>query len=108
MTSTSSAGLAPDVLHEVERLERADLVAFLGPLWRLGLPAIPKGWVDRAFVYGRVYGNGLTFETGPLKGKGAMLALATGGPQSSYSGGRVHGGKVASASGPAASSRAAS
>jgi NAD(P)H dehydrogenase (quinone) len=86
-----SGGLAPDVQREVERLERADLVIFLAPLWWFGLPAILKGWVDRVFVYGRIYGNGLTFETGPLKGKRAMLALTTGGPQSSYSEGGVHG-----------------
>jgi NAD(P)H dehydrogenase (quinone) len=86
-----SGGLAPDVLREVERLERADLVVFLAPLWWFGLPAILKGWVDRVFVYGRVYGNGLTFETGPLRGKRAMLALTTGGPESSYSEGGMHG-----------------
>lgn len=83
--------LAPDVLREVERLERADLVVFIAPLWWFGLPAILKGWVDRTFVYGRVYGNGLTFETGPLRGKQAMLALTTGGPESSYSTGGMHG-----------------
>lgn len=86
-----NGGLAPDVLREVERLERADLVVFLAPLWWFGLPAILKGWVDRVFVYGRIYGNGLTFETGPLKGKRAMLALTTGGPASSYSEGGMHG-----------------
>jgi NAD(P)H dehydrogenase (quinone) len=86
-----SGGLAPDLLREVERLERADLVVFLAPLWWFGLPAILKGWVDRVFVYGRVYGNGLTFETGPLRGKRAMLALTTGGPESSYSEGGMHG-----------------
>jgi NAD(P)H dehydrogenase (quinone) len=43
------------------------------------------------FVFGRVYGNGLTFETGPLRGKQAMLALTTGGPESSYSEGGAHG-----------------
>lgn len=84
-------GLAPDVLREVERLERADLVVFLAPLWWFGLPAMLKGWVDRVFVYGRVYGNGLTFGTGPLRGKRAMLALTTGGPQTSYSEGGMHG-----------------
>ena len=86
-----NGGLALDVLREVERLERADLVVFLAPLWWFGLPAILKGWVDRVFVYGRIYGNGLTFETGPLQGKRAMLALTTGGPESSYSEGGMHG-----------------
>lgn len=84
-------GLAPDILREVERLERADLVVFLAPLWWFGLPAMLKGWVDRVFLYGRVYGNGLTFGTGPLRGKRAMLALTTGGPQTSYTEGGMHG-----------------
>jgi NAD(P)H dehydrogenase (quinone) len=89
--AASSGTLAPDLLREVERLERADLLVFLAPLWWFGLPAILKGWVDRVFVFGRVYGNGLTFETGPLRGKQAMLALTTGGPESSYSEGGAHG-----------------
>ena len=89
--AASSGTLAPDLLREVERLEGADLLVFLAPLWWFGLPAILKGWVDRVFVFGRVYGNGLTFETGPLRGKQAMLALTTGGPESSYSEGGAHG-----------------
>ncbi|HEY7718628.1 MAG TPA: NAD(P)H-dependent oxidoreductase [Pedococcus sp.] len=89
--AAATGSLAPDVEREVERLERADLVVFLAPLWWFGLPAILKGWVDRVFVYGRVYGNGLTFETGPLRGKQAMLALTTGGPEAAYSEGGRHG-----------------
>ena len=80
-----------DVTSEQQKLLAADTVIFHFPLWWFSMPAILKGWVDRVFVYGRIYGNGLTFETGPLKGKRAMLALTTGGPESSYSEGGVHG-----------------
>jgi NAD(P)H dehydrogenase (quinone) len=83
--------LAADVRRELDRLERADLVVLVAPLWWFGLPAMLKGWVDRVFVFGRVYGNGLTFGTGPLRGKKAMLALTTGGPQAAYSEGGLHG-----------------
>lgn len=83
--------LAPDVRRELERLHRADVVIFLAPLWWFGLPAILKGWVDRVFVYGGVYGDGMTFGTGPLQGKRAMLALTTGGPEAAYSDGGQHG-----------------
>jgi NAD(P)H dehydrogenase (quinone) len=83
--------LAADVRRELERLERADVVLFVAPLWWFGLPAMLKGWVDRVFVFGRIYGHGLTFGTGPLRGKRAMLALTTGGPEAAYSEGGQHG-----------------
>ena len=86
-----TATLAPDVRRELDRLERADLVVLVAPLWWFGLPAMLKGWVDRVFVFGRVYGNGLTFGTGPLRGKKAILALTTGGPQAAYSEDGLHG-----------------
>jgi NAD(P)H dehydrogenase (quinone) len=89
--AVQTATLAADVRRELDRLEWADRVVFVAPLWWFGLPAMLKGWVDRVFVFGRVYGNGLTFGTGPLRGKKAMLALTTGGPQAAYSEGGLHG-----------------
>ncbi len=89
--AVDSDTLAADVSRELERLERADVVLFVAPLWWFGLPAMLKGWVDRVFVFGKIYGHGLTFGTGPLQGKRAMLALTTGGPQSAYSEGGQHG-----------------
>ena len=55
-------------------------------MWWFGLPAILKGWVDRVFAMGTVYGgNKGWYDKGIFKGKKAFIALATGGPETSYS-----------------------
>lgn len=54
------------------------------PLWWFGLPAALKGWVDRVFAMGRIYGGGRTYESGVCKGKRALLSLTTGGPEGAY------------------------
>lgn len=82
--ASRTGGFAPDLARELDRLERADLVVFSFPLWWFGLPAILKGWVDRVFAFGRVYGGGRWYSDGALRGKRAMLALTTGGPEHIY------------------------
>jgi NAD(P)H dehydrogenase (quinone) len=80
---------AADVQAEMDKVRAADLVLFTFPLWWFSLPAILKGWVDRVFAMGFAYGGGKVHETGPLRGKRAMLAMTTGGPAASYAtGGR--------------------
>ncbi len=76
---------APDIQVEMEKLKRADFVLFQFPLWWFSVPAILKGWVDRVFAMGFVYGAGVgVYDTGGLKGKRAMLSVTTGGPGSMY------------------------
>jgi len=77
-------GFADDVRGELEKLEACDLLIFQFPLWWFALPAILKGWVDRVFVMGRIYGGGHIYETGKFRGKRAMLSLTTGGPAEAY------------------------
>lgn len=40
--------------------------------------AILKGWIDRVFVNGAVYGKGRRMDRGGLKGRRAMLVVSTG------------------------------
>jgi NAD(P)H dehydrogenase (quinone) len=49
-------------------LESADLLIMQFPLWWFGLPAILKGWVDRTFAMGRLYGGGKVYGSGVMKG----------------------------------------
>lgn len=77
--------LAPDIVAEHEKLSWADFVIFVFPLWWFSVPAIMKGWVDRIFTTGFVYGNGKWYDCGGLQGKKAMLSLTTGGPATMYS-----------------------
>jgi NAD(P)H dehydrogenase (quinone) len=78
-------GFAPDIAAEMEKLLWARAVIFQFPLWWVGLPAILKGWVDRVLAMGFAYGGGHWFDTGPLRGRRAMCALTTGGPETMYS-----------------------
>jgi len=75
-----------DVLkEEMDKLEWCDLLIFNFPLWWFGLPAILKGWVDRVFAMGFVYGGGKgVYENGVFKEKTAFITMTTGGPEQAY------------------------
>ena len=75
--------LSHDIVIEQQKLLAADLVLFQFPLWWFGMPAMLKGWVDRVMTMGFAYGPG-RYDQGGLKGRRAMLALTTGGPEASY------------------------
>ena len=85
LNASERDGFAPDVKAQLDDLEWSELVIFTFPLWWFSLPAILKGWVDRVFVMGRVYGGGKVHETGGMRGRRALLCFTTGGPGVSYS-----------------------
>lgn len=89
--ATESGGFAPDVAAEMEKLFACDALIFQFPLWWFGLPAILKGWVDRVFAMGRVYGRGRWYDDGQFRGKRAMLSVTTGSPDASYTERGLHG-----------------
>jgi NAD(P)H dehydrogenase (quinone) len=43
-------------------MEGCDLMIWQFPVWRFGLPAVLKGWVDRVFAMGRTYGGDHFYE----------------------------------------------
>ena len=69
---------------EMEKLFRCDALVLQFPLWWFGMPAILKGWVDRVFAMGRVYGGGRWYTNGVFKGKRAICSVTIGGPESMY------------------------
>jgi NAD(P)H dehydrogenase (quinone) len=77
-------GFAPPIAAELEKLFWCEALIFQFPLWWFGLPAILKGWVDRVFALGPVYGGGRRYDKGVLAGRRAMCALTTGGTPGSY------------------------
>jgi len=77
--------LAHDILEEQRKLKDCDLLILQFPLWWFSMPAILKGWVDRVMTMGFAYGGGSWYDQGGLKGKRAMLAVTTGGPEAGYS-----------------------
>ncbi|MBL9147777.1 MAG: NAD(P)H-dependent oxidoreductase [Phycisphaerae bacterium] len=84
--ATANDGFAHDLRGEIEKVERCDALIFQFPLWWFGLPAILKGWVDKVFAMGRVYGGGKWYEQGAFRGKRALLSMTTGGSESMYDG----------------------
>lgn len=85
-------GFAGDVEAEMRKLENADLLIFQFPLFWFHLPAILKGWVDRVFAMGRIYGGKVgIYKNGRFVGRKAMLSLTTGAPEASWTPEGMHG-----------------
>ena len=80
--ATEVGGFAPDLEKEIRRLEACDMLVFSYPLWWFGMPAILKGWVDRVFAAGRIYGGAKIYEggLGQAKKRGMILMTTGGGP----------------------------
>lgn len=71
--------------EEMDKLEWCDTLIFNFPLWWFGLPAILKGWVDRVFAMGFMYGAGKgVYDNGYYKNKIAFCCITTGGPEIAY------------------------
>jgi NAD(P)H dehydrogenase (quinone) len=84
--------LAEDVRADLDALLAADLLVLSFPLWWFSLPAVLKGWVDRVFVMGAVFGGELgLFDGAALAGRRAMLLLTTGGPAEAFAPGGAFG-----------------
>lgn len=83
--ATETDGFAEEIQAEIDKLDWCDVLIFQFPLWWFSVPAILKGWVDRVFAMGRIYGGGKWYDNGVFKGKRAMLSVTTGGTQATYS-----------------------
>lgn len=66
-----------DIAGEIEKLLWCDFLILQFPLWWFSVPAIMKGWIDRVFVNGAVYGAGRRYDSGGLKGRRAMVVTST-------------------------------
>ena len=91
MHATGMNGFSAEIEAEMEKLEWCELMIWQFPLWWFGLPAVLKGWVDRVFAMGRIYGGDRIYETGVFRGKRALLSLTTGGPEEAYRKGAFNG-----------------
>jgi len=86
LNANTTDGFVDELKAEMQKLEWCDVLIFNFPLWWFGMPAILKGWVDRVFAMGFVYGNGKgVYENGCFKNKTAFVTLTTGGPAQTYS-----------------------
>lgn len=83
--------LAPDIRDEVEKVLRADMLAFTFPLFWFSMPAILKGWIDRVFLSGPFYGGRRIYGRGGLAGKRAFAAISLGGRRHMFGPSSIHG-----------------
>ena len=60
--ATEVNGFAPEIATEMAKLEWCDALVLQFPLWWFSLPAVLKGWVDRVFAMGRIYGAGKWYD----------------------------------------------
>lgn len=79
-----SMAFSPDIVAEIQKIQAADLILFVAPLWWMSLPAILKGWFDRVLAMGVAWDSGKLYENGLMRGKQAMLVLAAGHPTEYY------------------------
>lgn len=63
---------------EIQRLLESDLLIVHFPLWWFGMPAILKGWMDRVFVYGKMYRSLERYDAGICAGKKMIACVTTG------------------------------
>lgn len=76
--AVEKGGFTADISSELEKLMWCDQLILQFPFYWFGMPAIMKGWIDRIFVNGVVYGGGKWYDRGGLRGRKAMLAFSTG------------------------------
>jgi NAD(P)H dehydrogenase (quinone) len=84
-------GFTRDLEAEIKKIEWCDLMIWQFPLWWFGLPAVLKGWVDRVFAMGRIYGSGQYYEQGIFCEKQALLSVTTGAAADSFTKEGKHG-----------------
>ena len=83
--------IAADIAAEVEKVKAADLIIFSFPLHWFSVPAILKGWIDRVFISGLMYGGKRFYDQGGLKGKKALLSFTLGGRDHMFGDTAIHG-----------------
>ena len=82
--ASETGGLPKVVAHELDCLDRADLLVLQYPMWWHLPPAMLKGWFDRVLAYGAAYTSKMRFEKGRFAGKRAMLSVTVGTAQATY------------------------
>lgn len=75
---------SPDIAAEIQKVQAADFIIFVAPMWWMSVPAMLKGWFDRVLAMGFAWDGNKFYENGLLRGKQAMLIIAAGQPREYY------------------------
>jgi len=83
--------LRADILAQLDKLLWCDLLVVVFPVFWYSTPAILKGWIDRVFVSGQVYGGKRFYDRGGLVGRRALVAFTLGGQEHMFGTQGIHG-----------------
>jgi NAD(P)H dehydrogenase (quinone) len=83
--------LAPDIMAEVDALMTSDTLVLVFPLYWYSVPALIKGWLDRCFVSGLMYGGKRIYAKGGMLGKRAVVGVSLGGREHMFGPQAIHG-----------------
>ncbi|MGN6319691.1 NAD(P)H-dependent oxidoreductase [Trinickia sp.] len=83
--------LAPDIAREVQALLSSDTLVMVFPLYWFSVPALIKGWIDRCFVSGAMYGGKRIYGRGGMAGKRAVIGVSLGGREHMFGARGIHG-----------------
>ncbi|MFE4667009.1 NAD(P)H-dependent oxidoreductase [Streptomyces sp. NPDC056716] len=83
-TQFEGGSLPAFILAEQKRVERADAIVIISPLWWLGFPAMLKGWFDRVWSNGWAYEFANDPEGSLLRPRPFLLLMTTGGSARSF------------------------
>lgn len=75
--------LEPDLQTAIQKIEKADHIVWVFPMWWQGTPAILKGFIDRTFLPGITYLpiEGKPFPKKLLKGKSSRIIVTSDTPR---------------------------
>ncbi|MBN3765842.1 NAD(P)H-dependent oxidoreductase [Burkholderia sp. Ac-20365] len=83
--------VAPDIQREVDALLSSDILMLVFPLYWFSVPAIVKGWIDRCFLSGALYGGKRIYARGGMAGKRAVIGVTLGGREHMFGEQGIHG-----------------
>jgi NAD(P)H dehydrogenase (quinone) len=76
--------MPPAILAEQDRVDGCDALAFVSPIWWLGLPAMLKGWFDRVWSNGWAYEFSNNPEGSLLPDRPFVFLFTAGGSRGTY------------------------
>ncbi|MDX1669706.1 MAG: NAD(P)H-dependent oxidoreductase, partial [Limnobacter sp.] len=82
--------LPADIAQELDKVKACDLLILNFPLYWFSVPAILKGWIDRVFLSGVMYGGRNFYDHGRMVGKKAWVTFTLGGRDHMFGPGAVH------------------
>lgn len=83
--------LAPEIKREVDALVASDILVLVFPLCWFSVPALIKGWIDRCFLSGLMYGGTRIYARAGMTGRRAVIGVSLGARHHMFGATGIHG-----------------